>query len=343
MNIIGSKVAARLAAAGCAMGLLFALGPSAASAQGKTYTMKISLPTLNDPSYFFAKAYAAALEKDSGGRIKPQIFPLSQLGSIPRQIEGTQFGSIQCALIPPEFFVGVDERFEVMSAPGLVSSMAQGQRVAADPAVRKLMLGLGANKGLHGVAMYMNAPSSVIAKAAIRHLADFKGKKIRVLASPFQMTPISRLGATPVAMTLADVVPAMQQGTIDGAVGGIVVWTPMHFNDAAKYVTETGQPAVFVMVEVNKAWYDSLPADLKKFVDDDAAAEQKAIAPIASDIVEKARKGWIAAGGQLIPLPPAEQVELMKTFSSAVAEVAKKKPAVNDAYRIVKEAAQRTQ
>ena len=151
------------------------------------------------------------------------------MGSIPRQIEGTQFGAIQCAIIPPEFFVGVDERFEVMAAPGLVNSMDHGQRLAADPEVHKLMLGLGANKGLHGVALFMNSPSSVIAKAPIRHLADFKGKKIRVLASPFQTQPIARLGATPVAMTLGDVVPAMQQGAIDGAVGGIVVWTPMHF------------------------------------------------------------------------------------------------------------------
>jgi TRAP-type transport system periplasmic protein len=343
MKFIGRKFIARAGAGGGAILLSLTLALGAASAQEKTYTMKISLPTLNDPSYFYAKAYAAALEKDSGGRIKTQIFPLSQLGSIPRQIEGTQFGSIQCAVIPPEFFVGVDERFEVMSAPGLVNSMEQGQRVAADPAARKLMLGLGANKGLHGVAMFMNAPSSVIAKAPIRHLADFKGKKIRVLASPFQMAPIARLGATPLAMTLADVVPAMQQGAIDGAVGGIVVWTPMHFHDAAKYVTETGQPAVFVMVEVNKAWYDSLPADLQKIVDADAAKEQAAIYPVASQIVDKARTGWTAGGGQLIDLPADEQAKLMQTFSDAVAEVTKSKPAVDDAYKIVKDVAQRVQ
>jgi TRAP-type C4-dicarboxylate transport system substrate-binding protein len=314
----------------------------AASAQDKTYTMKMTMPTLNDPSYFFAKAYAAALEKDSGGRIKPQIFPASQLGSIPRQIEGTQFGAIQCALIPPEFFVGVDERFELMAAPGLVDSMAHGQRLAADPALQKLMLGLGANKGLHGVALFMNAPSSVIAKAAIRHLADFKGKKIRVLASPFQEQPIARLGATPVAMTLGDVVPAMQQGTIDGAVGGIVVWTPMHFNDAAKYVTETGQPAVYVVVEISKTWYDSLPADLQKIIDQDAAAEQAAIIPTAAEIVNKARKGWTDNGGELISLPADEQADLMKIFSGAVADVVKTKPAIADAYKVVTEAAQRT-
>jgi TRAP-type C4-dicarboxylate transport system substrate-binding protein len=343
MKVVAQCILGRALIGGCAIVLGMTLGLGAASAQDKTYPMKISLPTINDPSFMYAKAYAAALEKDSGGRIKPQIFPVSQLGAIPRQIEGTQFGSIQCAIIPPEFFVGVDDRFEVMAAPGLVDSLAHGQRVAADPDVRKLMLSLGANKGLHGVAMFMNSPSSIIARAPLRHLADFKGKKIRVLASPFQMAPIARLGATPVAMTLADVVPAIQQGAIDGAVGGIVVFTPMHFQDAAKYVTETGQPAVFVMVEVNKAWYDSLPADLQKIVDADAAAQQAAIAPVAQDIVEKARQGWTATGGELISLPAAEQSEMMKTFADAVAQAAKAKPELADAYKIVSDAARRTQ
>jgi len=338
----GISVARAIAAAG-AIVLSSALGLHAARAQDKTYTMKMTLPTLNDPSYFYAKAYAAALEKDSGGRIKTEIYPASQLGSIPRQIEGTQFGAIQCALIPPEFFVGVDERFEVMAAPGLVDSMDHGQRVAADPAVKKVMFGLGADKGLHGVGLFMNSPSSVIAKSPIRHLADFNGKKIRVLASPFQTQAIGRLGATPVAMTLGDVMPAMQQGTIDGAVGGIVVWTPMHFVDAAKYVTETGQPAVYAIVEISKSWYDSLPADLQKIIDSDAAAEQKALTPVAIDIVNKARKGWTDAGGELISLPPGEQADMMKTFSSVGADVSKTKPLLNDAYKIVTEAAQRLQ
>jgi TRAP-type C4-dicarboxylate transport system substrate-binding protein len=315
----------------------------AARAQDKTYAMKITLPTLNDPSFVFAQNYAAAIEKDSGGRIKPEIFPASQLGSIPRQIEGTQFGAIQCAVIPPEFFVGVDERFEVMAAPGLVNSMAQGQRLASDPAVLKLTLGLGADKGLHGVALFMNSPQSVIAKSPIRHLTDFQGKKIRVLASPFQTQAIARLGATPVAMTLGDVVPAIQQGAIDGAVGGIVVWTPMHFVDAAKYVTETGQPAVYAIVEISKTWYDSLPADLQKIVDSDAASQQTAIYPLSIDIVGKARKGWTDTGGELISLPPDEQAQMMKMFSSVGADVSKTKPLLNDAYSIVTAAAARTQ
>jgi len=342
MNFVRRDIVVRaVAAAGTAI-LSSALALSAATAQDKTYAMKITLPTLNDPSYFFAKNYAAAVEKDSGGRIKTEIYPASQLGSIPRQIEGTQFGAIQCAVIPPEFFVGVDERFEVTAAPGLVDSMAHGERLAADPTMLKMMLGLGADKGLHGVALFMNAPQSVIAKDAIRRLADFKGKKIRVLASPFQTQAFARLGATPVAMTLGDVVPAMQQGAIDGALGGIVVWTPMHFVDTAKYVTETNQPAVYAIVEISKTWYDSLPADLQKIIDSDAAAQQAAIYPVAIDIVEKARKGWTDSGGELISLPPDEQADMMKTFSSVGADVSKTKPLLNDAYKVATDAAQRT-
>ncbi len=322
--------------------LVLSLAPTldAARAQDKTYVMKITLPTLNDSVHQLAKNYAAAVERDSGGRIKTEVYPASQLGSIPRQIEGVQFGAIQCAVIPPEFFVGVDERFEVMTAPDLVDSLEHGQRVAADPAVLKLMLGLGASKGLHGVGLFMATPSSVISRTPIRHLADFKGKKIRVFASQFPA--LERLGATPVAMTLGDVMPALQQGTIDGAVAALNVFTPMHFQDAAKYVTDTGQPAIFLIVEISSRWYGALPKDLQQVVDKDAATETVAINPFAIEVVEKMHKGWVAGGGELIDLPPAEQSAMLKTLASVGDDVSKTKPTVRAAYQVMKEAAQRT-
>ncbi len=77
--------------------LCLALTVGTAQAQDKTFTMKITTPTLNAALDQYAKVLAAAIEKDSGGRIKVEVYPASQLGSIPRQIEGTQFGAIQCA------------------------------------------------------------------------------------------------------------------------------------------------------------------------------------------------------------------------------------------------------
>ena len=340
--MFSSEIQARGLVALIALLVSLALQLTSAHAEDKTYVMKITLPTINEAQHQLAKNFAVAVERDSGGRIKGEIYPASQLGSIPRQIEGLQFGAIQGGIIPPEFFVGVDERFEVMTAPGLVDSMAHGLRLSADPQVLKLMLGLGADKGLHGVGMFVTQPSSVVSRTPIRHLDDFKGKKLRVFASQFQSEALARLGATPVAMTLGDVLPALQQGAIDGALAGMTVYTNFHYQDAAKYVTETGQPTVFIIVEISKKWYDSLPADLQQIVDRDGAAESLEIAPRATEIYEGARKGWTSAGGELISLPQSEQASMMATLASVGEDVAKAKPAVRKAYQAVIAGAQRT-
>src|SRR5580692_11693983 len=330
-------------AAGVSMlAVALALTLGAAQAQDKTFVMKVTLPTINDAPHQFAKDFAALVEKDSGGRIKGEVYPASQLGSIPRQIEGVQFGAIQAADVPPEFFVGIDERFEVMAAPGLVDSIEHGQRVAADPAVRKLMLGLGANKGLHGVGLMMAQPTCIISKTPIRHLADFKGKKVRIFASQFQSTAFERLGTTPVAMTLGDVLPALQQGAIDGSIAGIGPFVHLHFVDAAKYVTETNSPAIFIILEVSQKWYDSLPKDLQEIVDRDGAAVSKSIEPVAVRMYQEQRKAWTDAGGELISLPREEQAEMMRMLSSVGDDVSKPKPALREAYEVVTDAAKRT-
>jgi TRAP-type transport system periplasmic protein len=328
-------------AAACAGAIMYALLPGAVRAEQKTYVMKITFPTVHDQVNKFADNYAAAVARDSGGRIKPEVYPASQLGSIPRQIEGTQFGAIQCAVIPPEFFVGVDNRFEVMAAPGLVSTVEEGQRLAADPAVLKLMLGLGASKGLHGVAMFMAVPQTLITKTPVRHLADFKGLKIRIFTSKFQSEALERLGATPVAMSLGDVLPAIQQGTIDGAIAGITVYTTMHYADAAKYVTLIDQPMIFLIVEISKKWYATLPQDLQAIVARDAKRESVAINGFDLDFYHKSLKDWVTQGGELIKLPPQEQAAMMETLGSVGEDVSKTDPKLRAAYEIVTAAAKR--
>src|ERR1700719_1320073 len=330
------------AAGGSVLAIALAFTFGAAQAQDKTFTMKLGTATINDTQHEWLKRFAAAVEKDSGGRIKGEVYPASQLGSIPRQIEGVQFGAIQAADVPPEFFVGVDERFEVMAAPGLVDSIEHGQRVAADPAVRKLMLGLGANKGLHGVGLMMAQPTCIISKTPIRHIADFKGKKVRIFASQFQSTAFERLGTTPVAMTLGDVLPALQQGAIDGSIAGIGPFVHLHFVDAAKYITETNSPAIFIILEVSQKWYDSLPKDLQEIIDRDGAAVSKSIEPTAVKMYQEQRKAWTDAGGELISLPREEQTSMMASLSSVGEDVSKPKPALHEAYQIVTDAAKRT-
>jgi len=214
--------------------------------------------------------------------------------------------------------------------------------IAADPQVLKLMMKLGAEKGLHGAGLMMAQPTCIISKTPIRHLADFKGKKLRIFASQFQSVAFDRLGVTPVAMTLGDVLPALQQGAIDGAIAGIGPFVHLHFGDAAKYITETNSPAIFIILEVSQKWYDSLPKDLQEIIDRDGAAVSKSIEPTAIKMYQEQRKAWTDAGGELISLPREEQASMMASLSSVGEDVSKPKPALHEAYQIVTDAAKRT-
>jgi TRAP-type transport system periplasmic protein len=322
--------------------ILFASRSGALAADDHPLVMKITLATVDDALHEFAKNYAAAVEKDSGGRIKAEIYPGSQLGSTQRQAEAVQFGAIQCIVVPPEFLTGIDERFELLAAPGLVNSTANGQRVAADQAVSHLMLGLGAEKGLHGAGLFMVTPSAVVAVKAIRHLDDFKGKKIRIFASQFQKEALQRLGAIPKPMTLGEVLPALQDNILDGAIAGTSVFVTMHYQGVAEYITEIGQPAIFGIAELSRKWYDTLPPDLREVVDKAALSESVRINPWVIEFNAKARRDWISGGGELISLPPQEQSAMINALASVGDDVSAAKAELHAAYRIVTEAAQQS-
>jgi TRAP-type transport system periplasmic protein len=341
MSCLDAGILARATVTAGALAVLVALPLGPAQAHKQTYQMRISTSTVHDIPNTWIESYMGMLEKDSGGRIKPKEFPASQLGAIPRQIEGTQFGSIQCVQTPPEFMVGLDARFQVLAAPGLVDSIPQGQRLTAAPAVRKLMLGLAANKGLHGVSVWYATPNVLISRTPLRTLADFKGKKVRVFASPFQTVAFERLGITPVAMSLGDVLPALQQGTIDGAITGIGPIVKFHMLDAAKYVTAINQPGIFIMAEINRQWYESLPKDLQQIVDRDAAKEDAAIAPAAIKLTNQYLQEWTSTGGTLFKLSPEEHDKMMTMLADVGTDVSSKNPTLAAAYKLVTGAAKR--
>jgi len=343
MDVTRTRRTVRAAAlAACAVAALATPRPAAAADGDKTFVMKLSTATINDTQHEWMKRFVAAVEKDSGGRIKGEIYPASQLGSIPRQIEGTQFGSIQGWIGPPEFLTGVDERFEIMTAPAVIQSMDQAVRISRDPELKKMLLGFGAEKGLTGIGLFISAPVSIVTRKPVRHLAEFKGLKLRTLASPFEGEQIKRLGATPVAMTLGDVLPAIQQGAIDGGVAQVAVFTTMHYFDAAKYITQTNQRYIYSVAEISKKWFATLPPELQKIIVDDGGRLAEEVSPWGVDFFNGEKKTWTGHGGELIDLPPQEQAAMMEAMASIGEDLSKDKPGLKQAYETLVAAAKRT-
>jgi hypothetical protein len=81
---------------------------------------------------------------------------------------------------------------------------------------------------------------------------------------------------------------------------------------------------------------------LQRIVDNDAAKEDAAIAPITAKMANEYLQEWRSAGGTLIKLSPGDHAEMMKTLASVGADVSSKNPVLAAAYQIVTEAAKRT-
>jgi TRAP-type transport system periplasmic protein len=344
VSVDGRKTSSRsatLRAVGAGLAAILALAGGAA-AQERAMTIKLATATLNDAQHEWMRRFAAGIEKNTNGRMKAELYPASQLGTIPRMIEGTQLGSIQIWVGPPEFLVGVDARFELLSVPGLFQSEQHALKTAADPEFAKAFLALGANKGLIGASIFFTGPTAFDMRTPVRTVAELKGKKIRVLASPFQTEQITRLGGTGVPLSLGDVLPALQQGTLDGAFGALPVFSALQYQDTAKYMTETGQSYIYSMAFFSKRWFDALPADLQTIVmstNKQAAAEA---IPWALDFLVSQRKAWAEKGGEVITLPAADKAELLAKLRPVGDDIVKTKPELKPLWELMVAAAKRS-
>ena len=301
-------------------------------ALAQTQTMKMASATINDVQHEWLKRFEAEIKPRVGDKLKIEIYPASQLGAIPRMVEGVLLGSIESFVTPTSFLVGTEPRFQVFDAIGVFQSPEHLGKVLADPGLRKRALAIGDSKGIKGIGIFYNSPVIVVSKKPIQSLADFKGQKIRVFATPLQIEPMKSLGASPVPMALNEVMPALQSGNIDGLLAGIPVLTAMKFYDAAKAVTEIHPGIVISTVVVNRKWFDALPADVQRAIEDAGAAVDKSAYQMAAAIVERANKGWVDNGGRLLKLPAAEQAKMMVDLKALGAGLLGQNPAVKAEY-----------
>jgi TRAP-type C4-dicarboxylate transport system substrate-binding protein len=304
--------------------------------------MKIGTATLNDMQHEYMRRLQTAIEKESKGRIKVEIYPASQLGSIPREIEATQFGSIQAWVGPPEFLSGVDPRFEALSAPNLLGDVAHAARVLNDKEFSTAFLGLGADKGLKGLALFVHGPTAFDTRKPVNSVDDLKGMKIRVLAAQLQMEQVTRFGGTPVPMALDQVLPALQQGAIDGVMSDLPVFTSLHYADAAKYAYEADQAMLCSIAVISKQWYDGLPPDLQNVVTSDGTKVARDLLPWIMQFNNDQKKLWLQQGGVLVTATPEQRKAIDAKMASVSEDVLKDKPLVKKMVDLAAAAAART-
>ena len=297
------------------------------------FTMKIGFATMNDIQHQWANWYKEALEARSNGRIEVKLFPRGQLGPIASQIEGLQLGTIEAFTTPADFFAGMDPRFGTFSIPLLFKDAAHAEKVLLDPAMNKEILALGADKNVQIVSVYTYAPAHYFGKQPLRRLDDFKGKKLRVNATAAERAKMRQFGASAVPMDLAEVVPGIQQGVIDGTMSATAVYVNLKFIDIAKTLTEVNDTMIVSVAALSRPWLAKLPADLRQAAIEEGAKLQPKINEHSRVLDQGMVKRWREAGGEMVKLPEADQARVKQLLAGIGEEVTKDNPNANAFYK----------
>jgi len=317
-----------------AVGLMSAAAVAASSLAPATaeVVMKLASATINDVQHEWQKVFAEELQKRVGDAVKAEIYPASQLGAIPRMVEGVQLGTIESFISPTSFLTQVDPRFQIFDVPGLFPSPHVVGEVIHDPAYRDHMETMFLDRDVRIIGAIYNSPTVVLTKKPAPALSDLEGLKIRTFASPLQMKPMEAVGAIPVPLALSEVIPQLQSGGLDGILAGMPILTAFKYYDVAKSVTDLKFAEIVSVGLVNETWFQSQTPEIQAAIREAGRAAELAVFPWGVENVARSEATWKENGGEIILLPADEQAKMMTEFRQIGEAIVTAEPAVKPEY-----------
>ena len=260
-----TRLSLLLAAAGLMSA--FALAPVAALAQGQPITLRLG-HILNETSLYHVSAtkFGEALAKNSGGRLRIQIFPNGTLGFERDLIEGMRLGTIDAGVITNAPLSGFEPRMMVLDLPFIFKSR-EGAFKVMDGEIGKRLFGYLEAQNLKGLAYFDAGWRTVVStKKPLVRPEDYPGSRFRVLESPLYVSTFKSLGVNATPMNFGEVYTGLRQGTIDSLDLPIYVVHSAKMYEVAKYMAMTEHMLTPVVLLMSNAKFKTLPADLQQIV-----------------------------------------------------------------------------
>ncbi|MDP7546552.1 MAG: TRAP transporter substrate-binding protein [Alphaproteobacteria bacterium] len=312
----------RILAAGIAAGLAMSFGSPASTAAEFTFKLHHLLSAKAPAHTKMLVPWAKQVEKNSGGRVKIDIYPAMSLGGKPPQlIRQALDGVVDIVWTVNGYTPGLFPRTEVFELPFIhtndpaATSRAMYEIFQSDLASEY--------KGVEVMFLHVHAGQAIhMVEKLVRKPADLKGLKMRIPTRTGAWI-IESLGASPVGMPVPQLPQALAKKIVDGAFIPWEIIPPLKIQNQTKYQIEGANKTRFgtttFQVSMNKARWNGLPADIKKAFKDASGADwwQK-VGQIWAVNDDFGIKVAIKAGNEHVTLSPAETDAFQKVMEPVV-------------------------
>lgn len=293
------------------------IGLSATSTYAQEVTLRFQhfvSPASANPTYFM-QPWADAIEEQSDGRIKVELYPFMQLGgSAPNQYDLIRDGAIDGGWVIPGYQPNRFPEAEAMELPFMTTKSGEEASAAAWEFTQQFLMDDFAD--VHVIAAHMHGPGIVHKRGeSVGSVEDFAGLKLRGPSRPATLL-LEELGATPIGMPVPAFPEALSKGVVDG---GVITWEmspSLKLNELTDSHTDVaGDRALYNLYFIwamNKDVYEGMPEDLRAIIDANSgmmASQWAGRAHDTGDIV--GRELMAADGNEIATLSEEETARIM--------------------------------
>ncbi|NDV18607.1 C4-dicarboxylate ABC transporter substrate-binding protein [Pseudodesulfovibrio sp. JC047] len=242
-------------------GFLLACLMSVSALAGTTLTYANFPPAPTFPCVQMEQ-WKAEVEKRTNGALAIQTFPGSTLLGAKNMLRGVQTGQADIGCISTSYYPGVFPLISVVNLPVAFTSTEVASKVMWD-LFQKYQP--DEFKNVKVLTVFTSAPSHIMSTVAVKQLSDLKGLELRASGSILKI--LNGLGAQGVGMPMSQTPEALQKGIVKGLVSSYDVLKDLNFAEQCQYETVTNLPVYPFVVIMNKARWESLPAETQKTLD----------------------------------------------------------------------------
>lgn len=262
------------------------------------------------------------VETESGGRIKLKIFLGSVKGGEDAMARQGAQGALQMVGLTTGALATLAPELEVLELPYRFASQEEADRVLDDPEVWALVTKILAAKGLVPYIWSENGWRNYATKAKPLHTpADLRGLKMRAQESHVHIETYKALGASPVPISIPETLAALQTGVVDGFDNTPLYAFAASWYQSIKFWTVSDHIFQPALVCYNKAWLESLPADLQKILMSNQRDETLYGRGLIRKLTEPLLKNLAEAGVQVTRLAPGEKAQFAAATRPVYAKV----------------------
>ena len=263
--------------------------------------IEVKLGHVGEPGSLFQKSadeFAKRANAKLGGKAKVTTYGSSQLGGDNEMIQKLKLGTLDMAL-PSTVMSSQVDLFGIFEMPYIVKDRAHMAKIEKEIFWPKLEPE-AEKKGLKVLAVWENGIRHITNnKRPIKVPADLQGIKLRVPEGKWRVKMFQAYGANPSPMKFSELFAALQTGVMDGEENPFTQIYSAKLQEVQKYLSLSGHVYTPAYLTVGTRKWESLPADVRKVLEDTAKETQAFVYQQAAKDDEELLGKLKAAGMQV--------------------------------------------